>query len=512
MMGPNLEVLVMQGSADLQAYGNALPNTITGNSGNNLIDGGAGADTMAGGAGDDLYYVDNASDGVMENASEGTDTVFSSAHFRVGANIENLVLQGSADLQAGGNSLNNVIYGNAGRNILDGDAGADVMVGGAGDDVYYVDNAGDQVFENPGEGTDSMFSTVHFRLPANVEKLVLQGSADLQAAGNSLNNKIFGNAGNNIIDGDAGHRHHDRGRRQRRLLRRQCRRRRGRECQRGQRHGVLERTLPAGGEYRECWCCKAAPTCRPTATACNNVIYGNTGSNILDGDAGADAMIGGAGNDLYFVDNAGDGVVENASEGTDTVFSSAHFALSANVEYLVLQGSADLQGYGNGLVNTLYGNAGSNILDGVPAPTLMFGGAGNDVYFVDNAGDVRDRECRRGHRHGVLERALRGCRRTWRHLVLQGSADLQGYGNSLVNVIHRQRRQQHPRRRRRRRRDVRRRRQRRLFRRQWRRPGVSRTPARATTRCSRPRTCGCRRTWRTWSCKAAATCRPMATA
>ena len=57
-------------------------------------------------------------------------------------------------------------------------------------------------------------------------------------------------------------------------------------------------------------------------------------------------MSGGAGNDIYFVDNAGDSVFENSGEGTDVVFSSAHFGLSANVETLVLQGSADLQLHG----------------------------------------------------------------------------------------------------------------------------------------------------------------------
>ena len=33
-------------------------------------------------------------------------------------------------------------------------------------------------------------------------------------------------------------------------------------------------------------------------------------------------MIGGLGNDTYVVDNAGDMVIENASEGTDTVLAS----------------------------------------------------------------------------------------------------------------------------------------------------------------------------------------------
>ena len=58
-------------------------------------------------------------------------------------------------------------------------------------------------------------------------------------------------------------------------------------------------------------------------------------------------MVGGAGNDSYFVDNIGDAVFENADEGVDTVYSTTDFRLSANVEDLILQGSADLQAYGN---------------------------------------------------------------------------------------------------------------------------------------------------------------------
>ena len=72
---------------------------------------------------------------------------------------------------------------------------------------------------------------------------------------------------------------------------------------------------------------------------------------------------------MYFVDNAGDMVVESAGEGTDAVFSTAHFGLSAKVETLVLQGYADLQGYGNSLANTIFGNGGNNLIDGGAAPT-----------------------------------------------------------------------------------------------------------------------------------------------
>ena len=178
-----------------RATATASATPLYGNSGNNLLDGDAGADVMVGGAGNDAYFVDNVADAVFENAGEGIDTVFSTAHFRLSANVEHLVLQGSADLQGYGNGLSNALYGNGGNNLLNGDAGADMMVGGAGNDAYFVDNIADAVFENAGEGVDTVYSTTHFRLSDNVENLILQGTADLQGYGNEQSNAIFGSAG-----------------------------------------------------------------------------------------------------------------------------------------------------------------------------------------------------------------------------------------------------------------------------------------------------------------------------
>ena len=76
--------------------------------------------------------------------------------------MENLILQGAADLQGYGNGLSNTLYGNSGNNLLDGDAGADVMVGGAGNDAYFVDTVVMQYLRTPTRETDTVYSTAHF--------------------------------------------------------------------------------------------------------------------------------------------------------------------------------------------------------------------------------------------------------------------------------------------------------------------------------------------------------------
>jgi Ca2+-binding RTX toxin-like protein len=305
---------------------------------------------MFGGAGDDAYFVENAGDAVIENPGEGIDTVQAMVHFRLSADVENLMLQGSADLQAYGNSLSNGIFGNTGSNVLDGGAGADSMQGGAGNDAYFLDNINDVVIENLNEGNDTVYASVDYRPGANVEYLVLQGSA-VQGYGNTL----------------------------------------------------------------------------------SNVINGTSADNLLDGGAGIDAMYGGAGNDAYFVDNINDVVIENLNEGNDTVYASVDYRLGANVEYLVLQGSAG-QGYGNALSNAINGTGADNLLDGGAGVDAMYGGAGNDAYFVDNINDVVIENLNEGNDtvYASVDYRLGA---NVENLVLQAAA-VQGYGNGLANALY----------------------------------------------------------------------------
>jgi Ca2+-binding RTX toxin-like protein len=97
-----------------------------------------------------------------------------------------------------------VLVGNGGDDILNGGAGADTMRGGSGNDTYRVDNSGDVVVEEAGEGTDTVRSSVTFTLSDHVENLVLTGDGDIGGIGNGLDNRIQGNGGSNYLVGGDG--------------------------------------------------------------------------------------------------------------------------------------------------------------------------------------------------------------------------------------------------------------------------------------------------------------------
>ena len=144
-LGANVEDLILVGTHDYYASGNALDNHITGNLANNLlhggdgndvIDGGKGADKMYGGLGDDTFYVDNIGDVIVEYTNQGNDTVFSSITYSLGGALENLTLSGALGINGTGNSGDNILTGNGGANILTGGKGHDTLTGGAGADTF----------------------------------------------------------------------------------------------------------------------------------------------------------------------------------------------------------------------------------------------------------------------------------------------------------------------------------------------------------------------------------------
>ncbi len=193
---------------------------LSGRGGDDYIDGGDGVDRMFGSKGDDTYVVDSTRDKVIEPADGGTDTVLARANCHLATGVEFLTLLGQADLSGIGNDLANIITGNDGANRLEGGGGWDMLIGGAGDDrligydaemhggsgddTYVVGARGDKVVERPDEGTDTIEAATSFRMPGNVENLVMLSVYALDATGNGLANLMTGNSGANEIAGKSG--------------------------------------------------------------------------------------------------------------------------------------------------------------------------------------------------------------------------------------------------------------------------------------------------------------------
>jgi Ca2+-binding RTX toxin-like protein len=121
-------------------------------------------------------------------------------------------------------------------------------------------------------------------------------------------------------------------------------------------------------------------------TADPDLIRSGSGHDSLIGGLGADHMQGAGGNDAYYVDDAGDTVVEAVGSGVDAVNASVSYALPDHVENLYLLPGA-FRGAGNAGNNYIAGHNGANRLDGLGGNDTLLGRAGNDTLV---GGDGRD--------------------------------------------------------------------------------------------------------------------------
>ncbi|MBW4662099.1 MAG: DUF4347 domain-containing protein [Drouetiella hepatica Uher 2000/2452] len=416
------------GDGDNTLDGQGGNDTLSGGLGNDTLIGNTGDDTLIGGDGDDIYYVDSNGDVIDETNATGVETVFSTAPNTIlGANVENLTLEGTDNGNGTGNELDNILTGNSGNNTLNGEAGKDtlnggagndilnggadndalnggigndalnggagndLMIGGDGNDTYSVDSSGDVVDEANTTGVDAVFSTLpSYTLGTNIENLTLEGTDNLNGMGNAIANTLTGNSGNNTLNGEAG----------------------------------------------------------------ADVINGGDGNDILNGGTENDTLAGGNGNDTYYVDSIGDTVNETNTSGIDLVFSTApSFTLSQNVENLTLQGLGNFSATGNAIANTLTGNSGKNNLNGgAGADTLnggdgddslvggtendlLAGGNGNDSYYVDSSADVVDETNTNGV-DTVFSSALTFTLSVnVENLTLEGAGNFNGTGNAIANTL-----------------------------------------------------------------------------
>lgn len=209
----------------------------------------------------------------------------------------------------------------------------DTLAGGGGDDTYIIAR-NDVIIEQANAGIDTVQSAISHVLGANIEALLLTGTAGLVGSGNVLGNAITGNGGANRLNGLGGN-----------------------------------DTLSGG--------------------LGNDTLDGGIGNDVLTGGTGDDSLVGGTGNDRYVVDSLADAIVETSALAgeIDTVQSSVGLALGANLEALVLLGTDSIGGTGNTLANTIIGNGANNVLSGGTGNDTLSGGGGADVLIGGGGSD-----------------------------------------------------------------------------------------------------------------------------
>ena len=320
---------------------------LIGGLGADTLVGGQGADTMEGGGDNDLHYVDDPGDVVVELAGGGTDTMmvgFSSKLRSVvmATEVENfIVISPNQGGTAQGNALNNLmiagaaavhfqgrggsdrLVGGNGADTLDGGAGGDLMQGGAGNDTYVVDLDFDVVDERVDGGIDTVRIFVGgYTLPDHVENAVLFLPGPF--FGNGLANGVTGSYAADYIEAGGG-----------------------------------DDTVRGGSG--------------------SDMLVGGDGHDRLAGETGDDLLEGGAGNDTL---NGGTGDDELAGEAGDDSLNGAmgDDALEGGLgnDWLV-GGAGDDEIVGGLGDDTAQGGVGDDVLSGGGGNDLLRGGTGNDI-------------------------------------------------------------------------------------------------------------------------------------
>lgn len=289
---------------------------------------------LRGTAGNDTFVVNNANVEIQDYLPSN-DLIESSVSLSLEKfiSIENLALTGKSNLNATGNRLDNRITGNDGDNRLDGGkSGNDTLVGGKGDDIYIIRNPNTQIIEKSDGGFDTIITsdrTVKISDYKNVDRIIYLDRPPEPG-------DTFPGNGHDLVTG----------------------------TQNG------DTLLGFGG---------------------NDTLIGLAGNDALDGGSGVDSMLGGLGNDTYFVDNAGDKVIEKVREGTDWVVSDLPaYTLPGHVENLKLGAPEARRGTGNEFDNILLGNNSANVLEGMNGNDSILGGGGRDTLRGGKGNDSVD--------------------------------------------------------------------------------------------------------------------------
>jgi Ca2+-binding RTX toxin-like protein len=390
------------------------------------------------------------SDGFLVVAGGGAaDTVIGSAF------SDNIYANGGNDeIHAGAGS--DTIQGGDGDDLLDGGLDADGMEGGDGDDTYIVDSRFDGVFENAGEGIDTVQASVTFTLTTNVENLVLTGIAAISGNGNASDNSVTGNSAANVLNGAAGND--------------TLTGNGGNDLLVG---GAGNDTLSggdgtdtasyAGGQAVNVNLALSGAQNTGGAgidtlidienligtsfadtlqgNSANNVLSGGNGNDTLDGGAGDDTLNGGNGTDTASYASSTAGVSVDLSlaaaqntggAGSDTLIAMENLTGSAFND--ILRGNDAGNALNGGAGNDdLYGNGGNDTLTGGAGSDRLYGGIGDDTYIVTDSGDSVFENAGEG-RDQVIASSDHTLGANVEDLTLAGSA-VTGKGNDLDNMV-----------------------------------------------------------------------------
>jgi Ca2+-binding RTX toxin-like protein len=353
--------------------GNAAANRLEGRGGDDWLGGYAGNDTIDGGTGNDLLSGATGNDSLIGGAGDDV-----SVHFLGWDSYSSSVADG---IRSGAEGVPAALFESA---WLSG--GNDTFDGGAGNDTVHIyaaesavamskDAQGQLVITRGSESLtlSNVEQVAFFTQPLTMlDESLLRSSAGAQVV--SVSDLLLGaaSAGNDflapraslttalVIDGLAGN-----------------------------------DTITGTVSWDD----------RLSGGAGNDSLVGLGGRDTLIGGAGNDTLVGGSGDDVYWIDDAGDAVVEdfefddiniadpNPAEDIAVVAANWTSTPAARLEVLIAAGDlgrtiagmsapvaeAAVNITGNGFDETIIGSGAANVLDGAAGNDLLFGSGGNDT-------------------------------------------------------------------------------------------------------------------------------------
>ncbi|MGM4997262.1 M10 family metallopeptidase C-terminal domain-containing protein [Tardiphaga sp. 538_B7_N1_4] len=347
------------------AIGGAGNDMMTGSASGNLLHGGAGADVLYGVDGNDYLYGDSGNDYL--DGGNGTDiAVFDGASGQYQCSFLSNGALNVVDLRAGSPTGSDLLFNVEWMTFSDGLLSTSATFSAMTGITFYGTASASNFYGTLGRDTvsyENASTSVIINLGANI---VWHGTYDSLASienaiGTAFADTIFGSATDNVLDGGAGggDRFYGSG---------------GNDTV-SFAHATGAAIINLGahatwnGAAGEMW-----SIANVVGSAYADTIFGDASDNVIDGgNGGGDRIYGGDGNDtVSFASSAAPTIVNLGAHATWNGFSGEVWS----VENVI----------GTALGDTLFGDAGDNILDGgAGGGDRLYGGGGNDTASFSHA-------------------------------------------------------------------------------------------------------------------------------